>query len=74
MKNNILTTEKTLKIFIDGVNISQEEKEKLVKNLPSMNDKAKKDLYQTLKEIYILDAEEKSATLKMDKFQQRHNN
>ncbi len=74
MKNNILTTEKTLKMFIDGVNISKDEKERIIKNLPLMNEKARKKLYQTLKEIYIFDAEEKDAILKIEKFQKRYNN
>lgn len=74
MKKNILTTEKTLKIFIDGVNIKEEEKKNLINNIPLMNEKAREDLYRTLKEIYILDSVEKESILKIEKFQKRHNN
>lgn len=74
MKNNMLFAEKTLESLINIVKISENEKEKLIKNLPLMNAIAREDLYYTLKELCILDVDEEIAVSKMEKYQKRHKN
>ncbi len=70
----MLFAEKTLESLINIVKISENEKEKLIKNLPLMNAIAREDLYYTLKELCILDVDEEIAVSKMEKYQKRHKN
>ncbi len=55
-----------LEAFIKGVNIEQEEKDRLIKELPSMKEEQRIELYKALQDIYFLDVEEEELIKKID--------
>ncbi len=55
-----------LKAFINGVNLEQEEKDRLIKELPNMGEEQRTELYKTLQDIYCLDVEEEELIKKID--------
>jgi len=63
-----LITDKTLKSFINLVNIPKEYKETLLGKLPSLDFDERKALFETLVRIYLFDREEKEVLEEINKF------
>lgn len=60
MPNKFLTNE-SLCTFVEGLNISSEQKSFLLEKIPQLEEEERKSLFTLLKEIYLLDWEEKKA-------------
>lgn len=58
---NPFTDEYFLRHFIDIVDLDEEKKNQLLKKLPNYNQEERKHLLTFLKDIYLLDLEEKQA-------------
>jgi hypothetical protein len=56
-----------LRHFIDIVDLSEERKNQLLKKLPTYDSEEKKHLLTFLKDIYLLDLEEKQAIEEVSK-------
>ncbi len=63
-----LITDKTLKSFINLVNIPKEYKETLLGKLPSLDFDERRALFGTLLRIYLFDREEKKVLEEINKF------
>ncbi|MFH0792374.1 MAG: hypothetical protein V1905_04145 [bacterium] len=64
MVNQLLNNE-TLKGFIEIVEISSEQKVFLINRLPEMDGEERLKLFNVLKDIYLLDIEEKDAVARV---------
>lgn len=62
---NPLLTEENLKTFIENLNIAQEQKNFLLDQLPSLGEKERMDLLNSLAEVSVLDEEKKQAIEKI---------
>ena len=60
MANKLLTDE-TLEGFIEIVGIGKDQKSQLLLKLPEMDEEERKNLFNLLKNIYLLDLEEKES-------------
>lgn len=58
--NPFLTTP-SLKRFIEGTEISEANKNRLISRLPELDEGERKSLFDCLKDIYLLDLEEARA-------------
>ena len=63
-----IITDKTLKSFINLVNIPKEYKDTLLNKLPSLDFDERRALFETLVRIYLFDREEKEVLKEIDKF------
>ncbi len=63
-----IITDKTLKSFINLVNIPKEYKDTLLSKLPSLDFDERRALFETLVRIYLFDREEKEVLKEIDKF------
>lgn len=68
---NILFNNESLKNFIGVVNIGQDKKDFLLSKVPQMDLEERTKLFDVLKEVYLLDLEEKEAVEKVQKFWQK---
>ena len=66
MKNKFLTY-KNFRQFINGLKISDEQKNALIADIPQMNKEERTELLNTLKKIYLLDLEEAEAIERIQK-------
>jgi hypothetical protein len=64
---NILLTDNNLKKFIESLKLPDEQKNFLLDELPKLDEKERLELMDTLKDVYILNEEEKGAIEKMKK-------
>jgi hypothetical protein len=60
MANRLLADE-TLKGFIEIIGLNQGQKSSLLEKLPQMDEEERRDLFNLLKDIYLLDLEEKES-------------
>ena len=62
---NILLKDDNIKNFIESLKISEEQKSFLFNELPKLNEAERLELLETLKNIYLLNEEEKLAIEKV---------
>lgn len=62
---NLLLTDNNLKKFIESLKLSDEQKNFLLDELPQLDEKERMEMLTTLKDVYILNEEEKEAIEKM---------
>ena len=62
---NPLLTNNNLKTFIKNLKLSEEQENFLVDELPQLDEKERLELLETLKNVYILNEEEKVAFKKI---------
>ena len=62
---NVLISNKSLESFAKKVNLPEEEKKNIIEKIPNMSEDVRWRLYETLKDIYLLDLEEKEALKKL---------
>lgn len=68
MKNKIkFLTYKNFEQFINGLKLSNEQKNALISDIPNMDNEGRADLFNTLKNIYSLDLEEAEAVERIQK-------
>jgi hypothetical protein len=67
MVNPFLTND-SLRTFVKGLKISQERKEFLLSKIPQLDEEERKNLFDLLLEIYLLDLEEKRAIERIKKY------
>jgi len=65
---NPYLTNKALEKFINGVNISKESKESLLSKVPELTERERIKLFDVLKDVYLLSAEEEMAVEKVKKY------
>jgi len=69
MTNNLLNNE-SLKTFIEKVGLDEEKKGFLLSKVDTMNEEERKDLFNLLTKIYVLDIEEEEAKKRISEFWQ----
>jgi hypothetical protein len=62
---NPLLTDNNLKNFIESLKLSEEQKKFLLDELPKMDVEERLELLNTLKDVYLLNEEEKEALIKL---------
>ena len=62
---NPLLTDNNLKTFIETLKLADEQKKFLLDELPQLDTKERLELLDTLKDVYILNEEEKEALAKI---------
>jgi len=62
---NQLLTDDNLKVFIEGVNITKEEKDSLIASLPALTEEERIKLLEALKDIQTLDEKQQDAVNKL---------
>jgi len=67
MTNPFLTND-SLKNFVLGLKIGREKKEFLLSKIPQLDAKERKNLFDLLVEIYLLDLEEKKSIERLKKY------
>lgn len=65
---NLLLTNDSLKRFIKELKINKEDKSFLLSEVPQLDEEERIKLLETLKEIYLLDLEEKKALERIKKY------
>lgn len=64
---NLLLTDNNLKKFIESLKLADEQKKFLLDELPQLDEKERMELLETLKDVYMLNEEEKAAIEKIKK-------
>ena len=62
-----LLTDENLKDFINSLKISEDQKKFLFNELPMLNEKERLEMLETLKDVYLLNEEEKQVMEKISK-------
>lgn len=65
---NPFLTNTALDKFVKGVKVSQDKKNFLLSKIPQLDEEERIKLFKLLKEIYLLDLEEKKATERIKKY------
>ncbi|MBD3208592.1 MAG: hypothetical protein GF370_04010 [Candidatus Nealsonbacteria bacterium] len=66
----IFFTDKNLENFVNELDISSEQKDKVKERIPNMNFEERKELLMAMVKVYFLGLEEKKALDRVDKFWQ----
>jgi len=65
---NILLNNKSLEKFIEVINLDEERKNLLVEKVPELDLEERKEMFDLLTKIHLLDLEEKEAVERVKKF------